>query len=80
MAGSQTQIIWLFDHSLLRAQIRSLGEGGFAMVDLCTLRGANGEKDMEVAVKHLKRELFAHGSDLEDFVKEGVLLSYLRHP
>jgi hypothetical protein len=33
-----------------------------------------------VAVKTLKAELFHNQTDLEDFVKEGVLLSTLSHP
>ena len=34
----------------------------------------------QVAVKTLKAELFHNQTDLEDFVKEGVLLSTLSHP
>jgi hypothetical protein len=35
---------------------------------------------LQVAVKTLKAELFHNQTDLEDFVKEGVLLSTLSHP
>ncbi len=35
---------------------------------------------LQVAVKTLKAELFHNSTDLEDFVKEGVLLRSLDHP
>ena len=64
----------------LRHQIRSytkvrhLGEGAFASVDECVLRGQH------VAVKRLKPELFANEVDLKSFVAEGVTIAKLSHP
>ena len=56
------------------AQVRHLGDGGFASVDECLLHGQN------VAVKRLKPELFANDTDLKNFVTEGVTIARLRHP
>ena len=51
-----------------------MGEGAFASVDECLLRGQH------VAVKRLKPELFANEADLKSFVTEGVTIARLSHP
>ncbi len=38
-----------------------------------------GEETLDVAVKYLRAELFQHPLDVQDFVKEAVLLAGLRH-
>ena len=57
-----------------RAQVRKLGEGAFATVEECVLRGSH------VAVKRLKPELFADVMEVNDFLLEGVLIAQVHHP
>ena len=58
----------------MSAQVRKLGEGAFATVEECVLRGQH------VAVKRLKPELFADVTEVNDFLLEGVLIAQVHHP
>ncbi len=55
-------------------KVRKLGEGAFATVEECVLRGGH------VAVKRLKPELFADVLEVNDFLLEGVLIAQVHHP
>ena len=59
---------------ILPPQVRKLGEGAFATVEECVLRGQH------VAVKRLKPEMFADLMEVNDFVLEGVLIAQVHHP
>ena len=56
------------------AQVKHLGDGAFASVDECALRG------QRVAVKRLKPELFSNDTELANFVTEGITIAKLHHP
>lgn len=69
-------------------QVEDLGYGAFATVAHCKLANwrdpaaagnGGGEETLDVAVKYLRAELFQHPLDVQDFVKEAVLLAGLRH-
>ncbi len=51
-----------------------LGEGSFATVEECVLRG------QRVAVKRLRAELVTNLDEVECFLAEGMTLSKLHHP
>lgn len=63
-------------------QVEDLGYGAFATVAHCKLanwRDPAAAGNGGGAVKYLRAELFQHPLDVQDFVKEAVLLAGLRH-
>jgi hypothetical protein len=67
------------DHHLKRTllsflQGSELGEGSFATVEECVLRGRR------VAVKRLRCELLTNLDEVECFLAEGMTVSKLDHP
>ena len=62
------------DRNMPLAQVKHLGDGAFASVDECALRG------QRVAVKRLKPELFSNDTELANFVTEGTTIAKLSHP
>ncbi|GMH45326.1 hypothetical protein BSKO_13283 [Bryopsis sp. KO-2023] len=58
--------------------VRDLGEGAYAVVELCTLQSSDG-KGRPVAVKRLKPEIFQSKEELQHFLDETDLLRRLSH-
>mmetsp|Transcript_21115 Transcript_21115/g.63531 ORF Transcript_21115/g.63531 Transcript_21115/m.63531 type:complete len:531 (+) Transcript_21115:485-2077(+) len=61
------------------SRVKDLGEGAFAKVVHCRLDSHDGTFQ-DVAVKLLKPSLFGSQLDVQDFIREGVVLKRMRHP
>lgn len=59
--------------------VKKLGEGASAVVDLCVYSSPNGPL-YPVAVKKLKPEVFKNQTDRQCFLNESKLLRKMRHP
>lgn len=68
----------LVDPSDLK-RIKRLGEGGYAVVDLCIYSSSKGQL-RPVAVKQLRPDVLKNENDRQSFLKEAKLLKEMKHP